>query len=90
VGEPRFGMDEDPVSSSEDPLVWDNLSWKNLGEKVSVIDLDKPFASNPPGSDKGGAAWGGHSADMAFILYQKPVMIAIHARDMLKNLKLNA
>jgi hypothetical protein len=90
VGEPRFGLDEDAATSSEDPLVWNNLSWKSLGENISVIDLDKPFAANPPGGDKGGATWGSHSADMAFILYQKPVMVAIHARDMLKNLKLTA
>ena len=32
-------------------------------------------------------SWDSHAADMAFILYQKPVLVAIHARDMLKNLK---
>jgi hypothetical protein len=30
------------------------------------------------------AQWGSHSADMAFVLYQKPVMIAIHAKEMLE------
>ena len=85
VGEPRFGLDEHAVTSSEDPLKWDSLSWENLGPSVPVIDLSKPFVSQPPKSQTGGASWGSHAADMAFILYQKPVLVAIHARDMLKN-----
>jgi hypothetical protein len=86
VGEPRFGLDEQAVTGSEDPLKWDNLSWENLGAAVSVIDVAKPFASNPPGNTDGGVHWGSHAADMAFILFQRPVMVAIHARDMLRNL----
>jgi len=86
VGEPRFGLDEHKVTSSEDPLRWDNLAWENLGTSTAIIDLDKPFATQPLGSDTGGATWGSHAADMAFILYQKPVLVGIHARDMLKNL----
>ena len=87
VGEPRFGLDEHAVTESEDKIEWDNLSWENLGPSVQMIDLAKAFATVPPGSQKGGATWGSHAADMAFILYQKPVLVAIHARDMLKNLK---
>jgi hypothetical protein len=86
VGEPRFGLDEHAVTDAEDPLKWDNLSWENLGASVAMIKLATPFASNPPGIDSGGATWGSHSADMAFILYQKPVLVGVHSRDMLKNL----
>jgi hypothetical protein len=32
------------------------------------------------------AQWGTHSADMASVLYQKPVMIAVHAKEMLEKL----
>jgi len=31
------------------------------------------------------AQWGSHSADMAFVLYRTPVMIAVHAKEMLEN-----
>jgi hypothetical protein len=86
VGEPRFGLDEHAVTTSEDPVKWDNLSWENLGVAVALIDLSKPFASQPPGTQDGGATWGSNAGDMAFILYQKPVLVGIHARDMLKNL----
>ena len=34
--------------------------------------------------------WGRHSADMASILYQRPVMIAVHAKEMLENLEVPA
>ncbi len=90
VGEPRFGLDEHAVTSTDDAKTpkWDNLSWENLGPAVKIIDLAKPFASEPPHPEvTDGASWNSHAADMAFILYQKPVLVAIHARDMLKNLK---
>ena len=88
VGEPRFGLDEHGVTSSKAELAWDSLSWENLGTNVGIIKPGKSFATDPPNKTKtGGATWGSHAADMAFILYQKPVLVAIHARDMLENLK---
>jgi len=48
--------------------------------------LAQPFASPPLGSDAGGVAWGTNAADLAFILYQKPVLVGVHARDMLRDL----
>ena len=86
VGEPRFGLDDEAVKESEDKLKWDNLAWPNLGPAVTLINVGAPLATDPPGTDTGGAVWGSHSADMAFILYQRPMLVAIHARDMLKNL----
>ena len=53
---------------------------------MSVIDL-KPLASEPRGILNGGAEWGANAADMAFILFQEPVLVAIHGREMLKNVK---
>jgi hypothetical protein len=32
------------------------------------------------------AQWGHHAADMASVLFQRPVMIAVHAREMLETL----
>ena len=85
VGEPRFGLDEHAPTAPGD-LKWDNLSWDNLGAGVTVIDLDQPFAPPPGGSDTEGVGWGTNAADLAFILYQKPVLVAVHGREMLRDL----
>ena len=86
VGEPRFGLDTAaPIDPS--PVIWDNLSWANLDVAVgSSIDVAKPFVSSPGGTNDGGLAWASNAADMASIFYQEPVMVAIHGREMLKNL----
>jgi hypothetical protein len=88
VGEPRFGLDADPpVSPSASK--WDNLSWAHLnldgGEVIDVGKALKPGLTLT-GSDEG-VKWGTNAADMAYILYQKPVMVAIHGRTMLEKLK---
>jgi hypothetical protein len=85
VGEPRFGLDEEAAAEPSEEK-WDNLAWDGLGADVKVIDVAAPLAADPPGTNPSGAAWGANSADMAFILYQKPVLVAVHARDMLKGL----
>jgi hypothetical protein len=85
VGEPRFGLDEHPPDAPGE-VKWDNLSWDNLGSDVKVIDTARPFATQPGGTKTGGVDWGTNAADMAFILYQKPVLVAVHAREMLRSL----
>ncbi|HEV8117668.1 MAG TPA: hypothetical protein VGQ32_04040 [Thermoanaerobaculia bacterium] len=85
VGEPRFGLDEEAAAEPSEEK-WDNLAWDSLGADVKVIDVAAPLAADPPGTNPSGAAWGANSADMAFILYQKPVLVAVHARDLLKGL----
>jgi len=84
VGEPRFGLD-DGLPEAPEPTVWDNLAWQNLGDGVTRIDVAKPFAIEPGGTDRENVTWGANSADMAFILYQKPVLVAVHAREMLRS-----
>jgi hypothetical protein len=89
-GEPRFGMDVrySPDQDATTPITWDDLAWDAFPEGLSCIatsTLPKPGYFNllsPPLQ----AQWGRDSADMAFILYQKPVMIAVHAREMLEKL----
>jgi hypothetical protein len=86
VGEPRFGLDEHSAPSPSTASIWDNLSWATLGG-VAVIDFTVPFASPlPPAANPSGVGWGANAADTAYILYQKPVLVGVHARDMLKDL----
>jgi hypothetical protein len=86
VGEPRFGLDVDvPIDSA--PEQWDNLSWANLDlADGQAIDVAKAFVTQPEGGNPNGVGWGTQAADMAYILYRDPAMVAVHGRDMLKNL----
>ncbi len=86
VGEPRFGLD---VAAPVEPSAqtWDNLAWENVDLTGGhAIDVSKAFVSQPAGTDTGGVSWGTHAADMAYVLYQDPVLVAVHGRHMLKNL----
>ncbi len=89
-GEPRFGLD---VAKEGQPTVnhWNDLRWSNVVanagdlEGVQHIDLSQSLhntnVSQPPNVD-----WGQDSSRMAYILFQTPVLIAVHAADMLQGL----
>lgn len=84
-GEPRFGMDI--TFSPDDPhkFTWDDLSWANFAKDLPFVDINKkPSFFNQLAADLK-AQWGDHSADMASILFQEPVMVAVHAKEMLEN-----
>jgi hypothetical protein len=86
VGEPRFGLDSQAWIEPS-PLSWDNLAWVNIDlNGGQAVDISKPFVSPPAGANPEGIQWGSNAADMAYIFYQEPVMIAVHGRNMLKNL----
>ena len=89
-GEPRFGLDltdgppEVPVNQLKE---WNQLSWNHLGNPVEIPFISIVQAHIPTvtgiGPDKN-IKWGSNAADMAYILFQVPVMVAIHADKMLK------
>ncbi|MFT4094006.1 MAG: hypothetical protein QM640_10225 [Niabella sp.] len=88
-GEPRFGMDISYDPDKPNAVTWNDLSWENFkGEKIPFVSGNKAPAK-PDGSafnvaDQNTAGtWGRSAADMATILLQRPVMIAIHATEML-------
>jgi hypothetical protein len=86
-GEPRFGMDieYDPGS---DGVTWDDLSWRSFTPpdpdfvKVNPSPVGGPFAPTDNTPDR----WATTSANMAYMLFQKPSMVAVHAAEMLANL----
>lgn len=83
-GEPRFGMDIafDPGS---DGVTWDDLAWDSFGGadlKFIPAAVHPTFTPSDNSPDK----WGTNSANMAYILFQKPSMVAVHAKEMLASI----
>ena len=85
-GEPRFGLDIKD-STPEPPKAWNQLAWNHLGDPQTIkfIDLNANPTMNNQDTDSPDQKikWGTNAADMAYILYQAPVMVAVHANDLL-------
>jgi len=95
-GEPHFGMDitynpNQPSNPSKpDNFTWNDLSWENFDEDLEFVRSNKRPKNakklggkfTPPNDSKTGV-WGKSSSDMASILFQRPVMVAIHSEEML-------
>ncbi|MFL5740211.1 MAG: hypothetical protein ACJ75B_08335 [Flavisolibacter sp.] len=86
-GETRFGLDIQEPDLTKTSFTWDDASWHQVsGKNISANDNFSVITANMSDTEKntlGSLKWGRSSADMAYILYQKPVMIAIHAKEML-------
>jgi hypothetical protein len=89
-GEPRFGMDikyETKLNPNSTPIPndWDDLAWDRFGPtEPAFVSTTPPVPfDNPNHAKLDKAVWGRHAADMAFILFQTPVMVAVHASEML-------
>jgi hypothetical protein len=86
-GEPRFGLDDLNEESPATPANWNQLAWEHLAQSQTLGCVD--FGVNVPDESAITAqpdsqfSWGRNGADMAYILYQVPVMVAFHAADML-------
>jgi hypothetical protein len=84
--EPRFGMD---VANFAKPLpalaTWNDLSWRHLANteaELTALSHASTKTALPDVADK--AKWGKNSAHQAYITLQRPVRIAIHAKEMIK------
>jgi len=94
-GEPRFGMDikYEPTQDTnnnplDDPLdTWNNLAWNSFGaaEPPFVARTPAPSLPRPNPAEINVHRWGSSAAEMAYILFQTPVMVAVHASEMLEN-----
>jgi len=85
-GEPRFGLDNLSAEALVPPIQWKHLAWEHLAnfDQLDVVDLEQnaPTLVVTDTTDQQ-FVWGRNAADMAYILYQAPVMVAFHAADML-------
>jgi hypothetical protein len=93
-GEPRFGFDESP---SDAVVVWNDLDWTKVPKQNGFIDPSQGLppipSATPPGEaekeeqrrDDVAVLWNGNvtAAELAYVMYQAPVMVAIHAAEML-------
>jgi hypothetical protein len=94
-GEPRFGADDVPPGQPHPLINWDDLSWSRIGTQPGTnIRLDRTLGFDPPDPghpehqpdpDDAQAGWSPNtnSADLAYILYRVPVLVAAHASRML-------
>lgn len=78
-GEARFALDVAP-EEPETFASWNDLHWGRLSstETIGLGDLLELSPSDP--------TWDGNmnAAEMASVLYQNPVMVCVHAREMLQ------
>lgn len=86
-GEPRFGLDNLSPDLIGAPTNWNEVAWEHLSnpETLDFIDFKTHAPKDGPMTDApdNEFVWGRNAADMAYILYQVPVMVAFHAADML-------
>jgi hypothetical protein len=93
--EPRFGIDEvvnhdgEEPHSHADPLdltSWDDLTWDYItlsSTSNRYIDLEN---GDLVGKKIQTVEWGSDAADLAYILIQRPVRIAVYAKELLEGL----
>jgi hypothetical protein len=100
-GEPRFGLDVDRAGPLQvwNDLAWPDVLPPAAPAGAKYIRLDQHIppleAPTAPAdiekadqyAEDRAVTWNGEisSADLAYILYQAPVLVAVHAREMLKH-----
>jgi len=95
-GEPRFGLDIDQQPALN---IWNDLSWEDVlpgapGAHIAInqsFNLIKPTAASVSEKlgqweDDNEVNWNPNTnaAELAYILYQVPVLVAVHAAEMLR------
>jgi hypothetical protein len=93
--EPRFGMDVADFAK-EAPIIttWNDLSWRHMAETAAAlqalsyvsIDALTRVLPNIDTQAIDNATWGKNSSHLAYITLQRPLRIAIHAREMIKKI----
>jgi hypothetical protein len=95
-GEPRFGLDNEEPATLQ---VWNDLSWPvvkpGAGPFIEIASTPSSMTVSDPGSDDEkfpqylddkNVQWNRStisSAELAYVLFQAPVLVAFHAAEML-------
>ena len=95
-GEPRFGLDIDQQPAIN---IWNDLSWEDVlpgapGGHIAVSSAFTLVEPTQPDVQEKHVQWeedrfvswntNTNAADLAYILYQVPVLVAVHASEMLR------
>lgn len=84
-GEPRFGLDEG--GGNQAITQWNQLSWGKVNTQpndvLKMSSTPQPITFNKAGDDAQASFPAANSAQLAYILYQQPALIAIHASQLL-------
>ncbi len=98
-GEPRFGLDLPQAAPQTTIHTWNDLAWTDvlnnyenstflqIGEKsVTLTNPGNASEAKPQYDEDSRFRWRAdtHAAELAYILYQVPVLMAVHAAEMLK------
>jgi len=83
--EPRFGLDVADFEKPDAPTLntWDDLSWRNFVKTEAELQALTHVSTKTVFATLQDRTWGKNSAHQAFITLQRPVRIAIHARQMI-------
>lgn len=82
--EPAFGMDVADYSKPTPSLTsWNDLSWQHMANTAQELQALSHASIQKVLPDIDKAKWGKNSAHQAYITLQRPVRIAIHAKEML-------
>jgi len=83
--EPSFGLD---AAEFDKPLpaltTWNNLSWRHLAATEEALKALSHASTRTTLPVIDNATWGRNAAHQAYITLQRPVRIAIHAKEMLQ------
>lgn len=83
-GEPQFGLDDGPAGTTQTSPIprWSALTWQHLG--YLLPNAPTGGVNLPAGLQSADAAFAtiDSSAKLAYALFQKPFMVAIHATQM--------
>ena len=83
--EPRFGLDIPSFTSPQPPTLttWDDLNWRHFANTEAEFKALSHVPANKTFPEIDHVQWGRNSVHQAFITLQRPVRIAIHARQMI-------
>ena len=84
--EPRFGLDVADFGPPQPPTLttWSDLSWRHFVNTQDELNALSHVSTSKVLGEIDHVKWGRNSAHQAFITLQRPVRIAIHARQMIR------